>query len=163
MAFCTQCGTKLNGRYCPSCGYDSEETGASPDQKIATTNDVSKKDTLQKLYALRAGVSYVSTEKDKYERAKNTYKNRLLRIEKDIASDEIIIEKTRADLELSKRYAGKYTKEEMDRGYSSSLDGGADDKVSSLKKRLISLNSTKKFFAIKEKRTMRYPRSRGYA
>ena len=100
----------------------------------------------------------MSTEKDKYERAKNTYKNRLLRIEKDIASDEIIIEKTRADLELSKRYAGKYTKEEMDRGYSSSLDGGADDKVSSLKKRLISLNSTKKFFAIKEKRTMRYPR-----
>ncbi len=87
MAFCTKCGTKVESRFCPNCGYDVGENMPAVREEestvLATTapaSSVTIKDTLEQLYALRAGISFVASEKDKYDSATSKYESEKKRI-----------------------------------------------------------------------------------
>lgn len=85
MAFCTKCGTKVDGRFCPSCGYDvggnmttTQEDATLPTSTpapvtaptstpVTTLSGATTKEILGQLYALRAGISYIACEADKYK------------------------------------------------------------------------------------------------
>lgn len=85
MAFCTKCGTKVDGRFCPNCGYDvggnmttTQEDATLPTSTpapvtaptstpVTTSSGATTKEILGQLYALRAGISYIACEADKYK------------------------------------------------------------------------------------------------
>lgn len=90
MAFCTKCGTKVDDRFCPNCGFDvggslaatAGATVVTPvaapvtpapvsdstlSGKPAATSPEATKETIKQLYALRAGISYIACEADKYK------------------------------------------------------------------------------------------------
>lgn len=53
MGFCSRCGISIDGRFCSACGYDN--------QSQAESKNVN--DTVNQLYALRAGLSSVSVQR----------------------------------------------------------------------------------------------------
>ena len=71
MAYCSHCGSKVDGAFCSNCGRKVGETA----KEVETVDSCEKEVLLNTLYVLRAGISRISQKSDearKYEQEKGT-------------------------------------------------------------------------------------------
>ena len=85
MGYCENCDKEVSSRFCPSCGKEV--------QSVASTKDEIRS-TIDELYALRAGLSLLSSETDEitqadadYNRAVENYNSKLNNYQKRLDDD----------------------------------------------------------------------------
>ncbi len=87
MAFCSNCGAEVFGKFCSKCGNN-----CGNEQDLVKTQENQKqeniKETINKLYTLRAGISCAVQKKEEYEKSKNGIKSCIGKTEKQIKAKE---------------------------------------------------------------------------
>lgn len=97
MKYCGKCGAEVTDRFCPKCGYDCKK------------DDENINDTINRLYALRAGISYVSEENSIYKSEKNSYQKRYDSLSSKLSNDKNALKSSRKRLNDIKYASGQYS------------------------------------------------------
>ncbi|MBQ4586031.1 MAG: hypothetical protein IJA82_07490 [Clostridia bacterium] len=87
MAFCSNCGAEVFGKFCSNCGNNcGNEQDLVRSQEGRQNENI--KETINKLYTLRAGISCSVQEKEKYEKIRDNIKVCIDNTEKEIKEKE---------------------------------------------------------------------------
>ena len=103
MAFCSNCGSEVTGRFCSSCGAPLEQR-----ENVSKGEEHGAKSTIRELIALRACLSATVTQYSLARGVEQDYRMQVENIQKEIISEKNKIQTIKQNLamkaEESKRY-----------------------------------------------------------
>lgn len=101
MAFCSNCGAEVYGKFCSNCGNNcGNEQDLVKSQASKQNENIEK--TIADLYTLRAGISCAVQEKERYEKTKKTLANEVSITQSKLIAQRDMVESNRNKYENNK-------------------------------------------------------------